>query len=300
MPSIEEEGRRIAKRLGQGVTYYRPWLPEGPKGEFYGHIFEDAAVTETAFVAKTFEEAKASLIDIRKKFGAKPPVFANPGNISITTEEKGRAFLCILPVVSLAVGVFSAAMGILVTHGTPPLGQRGYSQDGTYLVDVRYGQWHDLREFVQPDNPDVLAIYSQKGPDSWSLYDFVCRNIDYKRDTGEFWMTPGETLKGYGDCEDTSILLTSLLRNFTNAHVALGSFQGYGHAWCDHMGQILETTYTRAMPVSDPEDYSLYCLFNEREVIELWPGALGEIFDLRRDEATKLNLIAEALKCISA
>lgn len=295
MSSLEEEGRRIAKRLGQGVTYRGPWLPYGPGGEFLGHFFQDDAVTETSFVAKTFEEAKANLIDIRKKWGAKPPVFANPGNISRTTEEWDRAFLRALPVVSLAFGVISSVMGIWAAQRSSPLEQRVYSEDGTYLVDVRYGQWHDLRDFVQPGKPDVLAIYSQIGPDVWSLYDFVCRNIDYRRDLGEFWLTPGETLKGYGDCEDTSILLTSLLRNFTNAHVALGSFQGYGHAWCDHMGQIMETTYTRAMPTSDPEDYCLYCLFNEREVIELWPGALGEIFEMPRDEATKLNLIAEAI-----
>lgn len=296
MSSLEEEGRRIAQRLGQGVTYRGPWLPYGPGGEFIGHFFQDDAVTETSFVAKTFKEAKASLIDIRKKFGAKPPVFANnPGNISITTEEWDRAFLRALPVVSLAFGVISSVMAIWIAQRSSPLEQRVYSEDGTYLVDVRHGQWHDLRDFVQPGKPDVLAIYSQIGPDVWSLYDFVCRKIDYRRDVGEFWLTPGETLKGYGDCEDTSILLTSLLRNFTNAHVALGSFQGYGHAWCDHMGQIMETTYTRAMLVSDPEDYCLYCLFNEREVIELWPGALGEIFELQRNEATKLNLIAEAI-----
>ncbi len=172
---------------------------------------------------------------------------------------------------------------------------RVYYQDGCYLVSVRYGDWHDLREFVQPDNPDVLAVYSQYGPDYWSLYDFVCRNIDYRRDIGEFWLTPGETLQGYGDCEDTSILLTSLLRNFTNAYVVLGSLGGYGHAWCHHNGGILETTYTRAQRVINPAQYCPYLYFNDAEVVELWPGALGEVFELGRDEATKLNLMAKAL-----
>ncbi|MBA7705773.1 hypothetical protein ES703_114612 [subsurface metagenome] len=173
-------------------------------------------------------------------------------------------------------------------------GQRAYYQDGQWLVDVRYGDWHDLREFIQPDNPDVLAIFSQFGPNPWALYDFVCREIDYRRDIGEFWQTPSETLRGIGDCEDTSILLTSLLRNFTNAHVALGSFQGYGHAWCQLNGEILETTYTYARQTV-PRDYQLMAMFNDIETIELYPGALGEIFELRRDEATKLNLIAEAI-----
>ena len=192
----------------------------------------------------------------------------------------------VLPVAFVGIGVFSAAMTIW-TLLRGPLGRRMYSQDGTYLVDVRYGQWHDLREFVQPDNPDIQAIYTEKGPDYWALYDFVCREIDYRSYIGEFWMTPSETLRGFGDCEDTSLLLCSLLRCFSDAHVALGSFQGYGHAWCDHMGQIMETTYTRAMPVSDPEQYIPYCLFNDQHVIELWPGALGEIFALRRNETIK-------------
>ncbi|MBA7648104.1 hypothetical protein ES703_55884 [subsurface metagenome] len=170
---------------------------------------------------------------------------------------------------------------------------RVYYQDGQYLVSVRHGGWHDLREFVQPDNPDVLAVYS---PDPWSLYDFVCQNIDYRRDTGEFWQTPSETLaRQQGDCEDTSILLTSLLKaRGLPAHIALGSYQGFGHAWVELNGQILETTYTQARSVPDPEDYCPYVLFSDQEVIELWPGALGEVFEIGKDEDTKLNLMAEA------
>ncbi|GAI18548.1 unnamed protein product, partial [marine sediment metagenome] len=95
--------------------------------------------------------------------------------------------------------------------------------------------------------------------------------------------TPSETLAwGEADCEGTAILLCSLLRNFTNAYVVVGDYQGYGHAWCKINGQVLETTYTRARPVPDPYDYQAYCLFNDKEVIELWPGALGEIFSLLR------------------
>jgi len=200
----------------------------------------------------------------------------------------------VLPI--LGIGALSAALGTLALARSS-LSQRAYRQDGQCLVSVRYpGEWHDLREFVQPDNPNVAAIYSQFGPNYWSLYDFVCRNIDYRRDIGEFWQTPPETLaRGEGDCEDSSILLTSLLRNFTNAKVALGAYQGYGHAWCEHNGQVIETTYTSARPVPAPQAYCPYCMFNESEVIELWPGALSEVFGLRRDEATKLNMMAEVV-----
>jgi len=162
---------------------------------------------------------------------------------------------------------------------------------------VRYGAWHDLREFITPDDPAVLAVYSQVGQDAWQLFDFVCRKISYRYDTGEFWQLARETLaRQRGDCEDTSILLTSLLRNFTDAKVILGDYYGYGHAWCQLNGQILETTYTFARPVPDPENYCTHVFFNEQEVVELWPGALEEMFALRRDEATKLNLIGKALE----
>jgi len=215
----------------------------------------------------------------------------------ISKEEWDRAFLRALPVASMGMGVFSAAMAILTLQRYGPLGQRVHYEDGRYLVSVRYpGQLHDIRDFVQPDNPDVLAIFSRVGPNYWSLYDWVCRNISYRRDVGEWWSWPWETIKrGTGDCEDTTILLTSLLRNFTGAHVALGSFQGYGHSWCQLDGQILETTYTSARPVPDPQDYCLYVCFSDQEVVELWPGALGEVFELGGDEKLKLDLMAEAV-----
>ncbi|MBA7699729.1 hypothetical protein ES703_108428 [subsurface metagenome] len=216
----------------------------------------------------------------------------------ITEKEWNQAFEHIVPTLSLGVGALSVVLATMALTRSSPLGQRVYYQDGQYLVSVRYpGQWHDLRDFVQPDNPDVVAIYSQYGPDPWALYDFVCRDISYKRDIGEFWAFPSEVLaSGTSDCEDTSNLLTSLLRcGGINAYTAIGDYQGYGHAWCQLNGQILETTYTSARPVPDPQNYCPYCLFDDSEVEELWPGALGEVFRLGRDEEAKLSLIAEAI-----
>ncbi len=298
MSRLEEEGQKVAERLGNGVTYGRPWLPYGPKGEFFGHFFLDA-VTGTSFVAKTFEEAKAELTKTRKQFGARPPVFSNnPGNTLKAKEEWDRAFLRVLPVVSLGLGVASVAVAIITVGRSASLAQRVDYQDGQYLVSVRYpGQWYELRDFVQPGDPDIAAVYSQIGPDVWANLDFVCRNISYRRDRGEFWQFPSETLaQGEGDCEDSSLLLCSLLQNATDAYVVLGNYQDYGHAWCQLGGQILETTYTSARLVPDPENYCGYLYFNNRQVIELWPGALQEIFQVRRHEATKLNLMAAALQ----
>jgi len=74
-----EEGQKIAQQLGGEVIYKGPWLPDGPKGEFLGHFFTDR-VTGSTFAAKTLEEAKAILIQSRKDWGAKPPVFAKAPN----------------------------------------------------------------------------------------------------------------------------------------------------------------------------------------------------------------------------
>lgn len=198
----------------------------------------------------------------------------------------------------------SAATFMMVTLPTflrnilPQLGSRVQYRDGLYYVAVRNpGEWHEIREFIQPASPDIIAFYSQIGPDVWSCLDFVCRNISYRKDVGEFWQLPSETIAtGQGDCEDSAILLTSLLKNFTNAYVFLGNYQGWGHAWvASEDGEILEASYTEAKAVPDPEDYCPYVYFSDREVIELWPGALREVFELRRREATKLNLMAAAL-----
>jgi len=197
-----------------------------------------------------------------------------------------------------AIGICTAVVVAIAVLGRVYTARQIHYQDGRYLVSVRYpGQRHDIRSFVQPDNPEVIAVYSQFGPGYWSLYDFVCRNINYRRDIGEFFQWPSETLKGNGDCEDTSILLTSLIRagGTPNCYVVLGNLEGYGHSWCQLDGQLLETTYTSARPVPNPQDYCPYCIFNESEILELWPGALDDVFSLRRDEAAKLNLIAAAV-----
>ncbi len=200
-----------------------------------------------------------------------------------------------------AVGISTVVVVVFALLAqTFALGRR-VQGNGQYLVSVRYpGQWHDIREFVQPHNPDVLAVYSQYGPDPWSLYDFVCRDIDYRQDIGEFWQTPSETLRGIGDCEDTAILLTSLIRagGTPDCYVALGSLAGYGHAWCQLNGQILESTYTQARQTA-PRGYQPMVIFNDAEAIELYPGALDEVFSLQRNEAAKFNLIAGALEAVA-
>ena len=214
----------------------------------------------------------------------------------MTVKEWDRAFLRVLPVASLGIGVFSAAMGIMVLRSRP-LAQRVSYEDSQYLVSVRYpGQWRDIREFITPYAPEVQQIYQEVGPDTWALYDWVSRNISYRLDIGEFFQFPRETIaRSKGDCEDTSLLFVSLTQNFErDVWAVLGSYQGFGHAWGVKNSNIYETTYTSARPVTDPEHYVPFMLFNDHEVIELWPGALDDIFRIKRDEATKLCLMAVA------
>jgi len=166
-----------------------------------------------------------------------------------------------------------------------------------------------------------------------NCYDYVCRNISYpltwdgkatdyhkisafpshigilgtsyrvSKTTEEFFQYPGETLawgsngKGIGDCEDTSILLTSLLRNFMppdRVFCIIGNYQIFGHAWVqvklkDGNLAILETTLTSAPPnpwrLAGP--YSPYILFND--LVYLETGPIGT--ETRKFEAQKLRQI---------
>lgn len=134
------------------------------------------------------------------------------------------------------------------------------------------------------------------------LWDGVCRRINYRSDDGEFWYFPAETLaQAFGDCDDSANLLTSLLRAAGfNAYTVVGTYRNLGHAWTELDGEILESTYTSAHEVADPQDYRPYAMFNDQEVIEMWPGALGQLFSLgRRDERLKLNLMAGALRRVA-
>ena len=200
----------------------------------------------------------------------------------------------IIPILAISTATFMMVTMPTFLKSLPPLISKVRYRDGLYYVAVRSpGEWCEIREFVQPDNAPVI---NQPAGDAWGCLDFVCRNISYRSDVGEFWQFPSETLlRGHGDCEDSSILLASMIRRFTNAYVVLGNYRGLGHAWVAKEGEILEATYTEAIAVPDPDNYCPYFMFNDTEALELWPGSLAGVFQLGRNEATKLNLIAAAL-----
>lgn len=133
---------------------------------------------------------------------------------------------------------------------------------------------------------------------AYSLFDWVCRNVNYKSDNGEFWEFPVETLtEKAADCDGTALLLVSMLRRFyppDRVYAVVGSYRGYGHMWVELDGEILETTYTSARPVPDPQNYKRMAAFNDVEVIESYPRSLSRLFQLARNECQKLTLMAKA------
>lgn len=110
-------------------------------------------------------------------------------------------------------------------------------------------------------------------------------NLPYavKYKTFDFWNFPQETLRDFiGDCEDTSILLASILRNKlseNNVYVTIGYFDNFGHAWVTirnifNEDKILETTgdnVLQALESANTRDghYTPVLMFNDKQVIIL-------------------------------
>jgi hypothetical protein len=135
---------------------------------------------------------------------------------------------------------------------------------------------------------------------AFRLLDYVCQNISYESDYGEWWEWPAVTLcRKSGDCEDTVILLASMLRGVgyspDRVYVCAGTWRGLKHAWGELDGEILETTYTAAGTVPDPHNYRWLVKFNDVQVIERYPGAISQLFQLARDEGLKLSLMENLL-----
>jgi predicted transglutaminase-like cysteine proteinase len=102
--------------------------------------------------------------------------------------------------------------------------------------------------FVTPSEQSLVNLRNQiiddkfvLTPNWMALRDWVGNNIQYKYDSvsygqNDYWQLPKETLSlRTGDCEDSSILLCSLLRadgwSPNNAYVIVGETGGEGHAW---------------------------------------------------------------------
>ena len=154
-------------------------------------------------------------------------------------------------------------------------------------IDVRFGELHTPTDFIVIDSSvcEVVALVVGLPEEEavFRLWNYVCREIQYpearhglspdrhvlqafpytdipffgpsyrvNKSNDEFWQFPSETLAWrYGDCEDSSILLASLLRAYgigpERVAVAVGTLNGSGHAWVElDRRYILETTLAAA------------------------------------------------------
>lgn len=177
-----------------------------------------------------------------------------------------------------------------------------------FVVKRRLGNelW-DIRQFVQPATPGVVRLAARLPAEKVAFiqaaWSWVVNNIKYppgspdKNDrhycedflppamarnvTYDYWSFPAETLAlGVGDCEDTSILLCSILRHKLGPQevfVTIGEFNGFGHAWVTVAGRVLETTpppQGLGVYVAVPEGlpYRALLRFNDCIVEEVVPG----------------------------
>jgi len=134
----------------------------------------------------------------------------------------------------------------------------------------RDGQLYSLRSFVTPDEPlikDLAAILYQGGNFVKDAQDFVHSEVKYKSERGDFWQMPVETLeKGVGDCEDSSLLLASLLLCYLppeDVYVVAGDWKGDGHCWVLADWHLVESTRSSKRPVKE-KDYSPVAFFNDQ------------------------------------
>ena len=141
------------------------------------------------------------------------------------------------------------------------------------LADVRYdGKYHSIKQLVQPYEPTVKAVADilVRAPDFISAAQpFVDSFTSYKRESGDYWRTPVETLVAHvGDCDDKAILLCSILRNYMRpdqVYCAFGTWKGIGHMWVvvPGVGQDLIIEATKPPDHSGEAGYELEGIFND-------------------------------------
>ena len=107
-------------------------------------------------------------------------------------------------------------------------------------IDLRLGVSQEGQYLITPDDPEISAKVQEitggySEDDLWKdygrLFQWVMRNIEYSTDSPipllpesingtlewgrDFWRMPVETIRDQtGDCEDTALLLTSMLLNY--------------------------------------------------------------------------------------
>lgn len=133
--------------------------------------------------------------------------------------------------------------------------------------------YHSLKDFITPTEfliSDLAATLYQGGSFIQDAQDFVHNTVKYKHDKygGDNWQFPIKTLeRGAGDCEDASLLLVSLLRNYISAdevYVVAGNWKGEGHCWAvgGEPWHIIESTMSSTKAVKE-SSYKPEVFFND-------------------------------------
>lgn len=149
--------------------------------------------------------------------------------------------------------------------------------------------YYNLKDFIQPDNELVKKIADKLLNDLNPIaaaQDFVYRNVRYSRERGELWRYPEELLTQrniVGDCDDKSILLTSILRVFTSpdkVFMVVGELYdnggSSGHTWVMHDGRILESTACSTFKPKESK-YFAQVLFNDHKAYAIDVTEFGYI-----------------------
>lgn len=162
--------------------------------------------------------------------------------------------------------------------------------------DVRYKRSHvPIRQLVTPNDPQIseLANILHQIPEYFvdNCWEFVHLFTSYAREEGDYWRTPAESLRDAKnlDCDDTAILLCSLLRNYVPPEKVFCAVVEWtlnrrkdGHMCVfiqDDTGadRILESTASPESPLRGV--YEVYALFNDKYALATKAGL--QLFDLR-------------------
>lgn len=158
-------------------------------------------------------------------------------------------------------------------------GSVGLKHYSDLKADVRHdARYHPIRSLVQPSHPEVreIAQVLHEAPDFVeAAHTFVHTFTTYRAEVGDYWTTPVEMLGARaGDCDDSAILLTSILRNYIppeEVYCAIGLWdvggRVDGHMWVVMAGQngedlILESTAAPGKPLGGK--YILQAIFNDQ------------------------------------
>lgn len=140
------------------------------------------------------------------------------------------------------------------------------------------GNYHSIRALVQPHDLEVeqIARVFMGSPDFVYLaHEYVNSYIKYKRERGDFWRIPAETLAAEaGDCDDMAILLCSILRNYLPPEKVFCAFGTWviggkieGHMFVvtdDLQGEDIILESTMEPGVAQKGTYVIYGIFNDK------------------------------------